>query len=548
VLRHRYRQIVFFFARALVGLVFWELVAPRLGLARRTERTRSRRLRTLAVRFRGLAVRMGGVLIKVGQFLSSRLDVLPDEITSELKGLQDEVPPEGFADIRAVAEAELGAPLPTRYALFDETPLAAASLGQVHRARLAADLAASGPTDVVVKVQRPNIEAILETDLAALRTVGGWLARYPPIRRRADVPALLAEFTRVLHEEIDYEAEGRNAERFARNFKDRRGIRVPRIVGSHTTRRVLTLEDVSGLKVTDHAALDAAGIDRREVARRLYDAYLHQIFTDGFFHADPHPGNLFVMNTPGGFELRFVDFGMVGRITPEVREGLREMAAAIALRDAAGLVRAAQRLGMVLPGADLALIERVLTRLLDRFWGKTIGELADASFDEVRRVVGEFRELLYTLPFQVPEDFILLGRTMGILSGMCAGLDRDFNPWPQFVPFVRRLIAENGPSLWEGYMQKLGGVVRALFAVPKQAESVLAQIEKGELVLRVPELEAQAARLELTLRRLTDGVVFGAFLLGGVQLAHTGPWWGAAALLTGAAIALAWMLLTGRRR
>ena len=546
--RHRYRRIVFFFAWALSSLVFWELIAPRVGLGARADRTRSRRLRALAVRFRGLAVRLGGVLIKVGQFLSSRLDVLPEEITSELKGLQDEVPPERFEDIRAVAEAELGGPLAVRYAAFDETPLAAASLGQAHRATLSPEAAGGGPSDVVVKVQRPNIEAVIETDLQALRTVGRWLTRYPPIRRRADVPALLGEFTRILHEEVDYVAEGRNAETFARHFAGRPGVRVPRVVWTHTTRRVLTLENVSGIKLTDHAALAEAKIDRGEVARRLFDTYLRQFFTDGFFHADPHPGNLFVAPTPRGFELRFVDFGMVGHVSPEVRAGLRGLAIAGIGKDAAGMVRAAQRLGMVLPGADLALLERVETRLLDRLWGKSIGELQRIEMQEVGQIVGEFRELLYTMPFQVPEDLILLGRTMGILSGMCAGLDRDFNPWVQGRPFAARLIAEEASPLWEVYMEKLGGVVRSLFAVPKQAESVLSQIEKGELVLRVPELEVQAARLELAVKRLAGGVVFGAFLLGGVQLVLAERPWSAALLLGGAAVSLAWVLLAGRDR
>jgi len=548
VFRRRYLQIVVFFARALLGLVFWELLAPRLGLRGRAERTRSARLRALAVRFRGLALRMGGVLIKVGQFLSSRLDVLPDEITSELKWLQDEVTAERFDDIRALAEAELGAPLRQRFATFDETPMGAASLGQVHRATLTPEAAGDGPVDVVVKVQRPNIESLIETDLAALRTVGGWLVRYPPIRRRADIPALLGEFTRVLHEEIDYEAEGRNAETFARHFAGRRGIRVPRVVRTHSTRRVLTLEDVFGIKLTDHAALDAAGIDRHALAGRFYDAYLQQIFTDGFFHADPHPGNLFVVKTAGGFELRFVDFGMVGRVTASMRAGLRASAVALATKDAGGLVRAAQQLGMILPGADLALLERVLTRILDRFWGKNVAELNKVGFDELQEVIGEARALLYAMPFQIPQDLILLGRTVGILSGMCAGIHPEFNPWPHFVPFARRLVAEDAPSLVEGYVQKLGDVVRTLFAVPKQAETVLTRMEKGELVLRVPELEVRAERVEIALRQLTGGVVFAAFLITGVALNVVGHPRSGIALLVGAALSLGWVLLLARRR
>jgi predicted unusual protein kinase regulating ubiquinone biosynthesis (AarF/ABC1/UbiB family) len=350
----RYRRIVLFFLRVVVSLFVWELILPRVGLRGLSQRTRSARLRGLAVRFRALAVRMGGVLIKVGQFLSSRLDVLPQEITAELAGLQDEVPPENFADIRRVAEAELGATLAQTFAAFDETPMAAASLGQAHRAQVRAT-DESPPQPVVVKVQRPQIEALIATDLAALGTVGGWLKRYPPIRRRADVPALLAEFTRILYEEIDYLAEGRNAETFAANFKGRAGVRIPRVIWSHTTRRVLTLEDVSALKITDYAAITAAGVDRAEVARRLFDTYLQQIFEDGFFHADPHPGNLFVSPlTPdsaeedGGeasiaWQLTFIDFGMVGRVPSNLRAGLREAAIAVGTRDSARLVKAYQR-------------------------------------------------------------------------------------------------------------------------------------------------------------------------------------------------------------
>jgi predicted unusual protein kinase regulating ubiquinone biosynthesis (AarF/ABC1/UbiB family) len=548
VLRRRYRRIVLFFARALTALLFWELLLPLVGLDGISRRGRSRRLRAIAVRFRGLALRMGGVLIKVGQFLSSRHDVLPEEITSELAGLQDEVPPERFEDVRAVAEAELGATLRERFASFDEVPLAAASLGQVHRARLppATEGSARLPDAVVVKILRPGIEGIIETDLDALRTVGRWLSRYPPIRRRADIPALLAEFTRVLHEEIDYVTEGRNAEAFAERFKGRAGVRVPAVVWSHTTRRVLTLEDVFGIKVTDHAALEAAGIDRREVARRLFDSYLHQIFTDGVFHADPHPGNLFVAKTAAGFELRFVDFGMVGRVPPGTRSGLRALAVAIATKNAGGIVAAARQLGMLLPGADLALLERVEARLLERFWGKTIGELNQVSLQEVREITVEFKELLYTLPFQVPEDLILLGRTTAILSGMCASLDREFNAWSQVVPFARRLMAEDASPLWETYLGKLTGLGRALFSVPRRADNVLTKIDRGELLLRVPVLEEQAARVELTLRRLTGGVIFAASLMSGIHLADIGHVQAARLLLGTAAVALGWVVLARR--
>ena len=210
MLKARYRRITWYFFRVLIGLVWWELFLPRIGLRGVTRRTRAERLRRIAARFRVMAIQMGGVLIKVGQFLSSRVDVMPPEITRELEGLQDEVAAESFTDIRRLAEAELGAALETRYDFFDPVPLAAASLGQVHTARLHQKNAyggeagvSGGDVNVVVKIQRPDIEKIIAIDLSAIRRVGRWLRWYKPISKRADIPALLAEFSRTLYAEID---------------------------------------------------------------------------------------------------------------------------------------------------------------------------------------------------------------------------------------------------------------------------------------------------------------------------------------------------------
>ena len=212
-LRARYWRILFFFGRLTGSFIVWELVLPRIGFGRAARAGRSERNRRAAVRFRALAISMGGLMIKVGQFLSARMDVLPPVITKELAGLQDEVPAEDFAAIRLLAEGEFGHSLSDLYAWVDETPLAAASLGQVHRARLREhDADACGFADVVVKVQRPHIEQIVEVDLAALRRVGGWLQRYKPVSRRADVNALVEEFAATTRDEVDYLAEAKNAE------------------------------------------------------------------------------------------------------------------------------------------------------------------------------------------------------------------------------------------------------------------------------------------------------------------------------------------------
>ncbi len=551
MLRTRYFRILFFFGQALLGLIVWELLLPPLGLRGLVRRTRAGRLTLIATRFRQLAIRMGGVLIKVGQFLSSRLDVLPPEVTAELAGLQDEVPPEDFGAIRRLAEAELGGPLAKKYATFEVTPLAAASLGQVHRATLW-ESDPAGLDHVVVKIQRPNIDKIMETDLAALKVVGGWLHRYPPIRRRADVPALLGEFSRILRDEIDYLAEGRNAETFAGNFKDRPGVHVPRVAWTHTTRRVLTLEDVFAIKITDYAAITAAGIDRGAVAQRLFGAYWQQIIDDGFFHADPHPGNLFVTPAPGaaagGWLLTFVDFGMAGHVTDNMRNGIREMALAVGTRDPARLVKSYQMLGILLPGADLELLEKAEAKAFERFWGKSMGELSKTDLNTMREFASEFRELLYNMPFQMPEDMIFLGRTALILSGMCTGLDPQFNFWQSLLPFVEKIMAGEVGTGWRYWANELELLVRMLASLPKRTDAMLSKMEQGKLEVRTPELTKEVRRLEAGTRQITGSIIFAALLLGGIQLYLAGQALAAGGLLLGAGAALLWALVTGRRR
>jgi len=502
---------------------------------------------------------MGGVLIKVGQFLSTRVDVLPAEVISELSGLQDEVPPENFEDIRLVAEAEYREPLDKKFAFFDESPLAAASLGQVHRARLPES---AGGSNVVVKIQRPNIETVIATDLAALRTVGNWLKRYKPISRRADVPALLAEFSRILYEEIDYLAEGRNAETFSANFRDDPGVRVPSVIWTHTTKRALTLENVWAIKITDYDEITAAGIDRAEVASRLLDTYLQQIFEDGFFHADPHPGNLFVYPLPEQdepdssqedgreiensreWQLTFVDFGMVGRVPNSLKEGLRETLIGVGTQDAARVVKSYQMMGVLLPTADLELLEKAEARVFEQFWGRNMTELGQISMDEVHEFTGEFRDLIYSMPFQVPHDFIFLARAVGILSGMCTGLDPQFNVWNHLAPFAEKLIAEEAVGNWEFWLDEAKSFLGSIVSLPVKMDRMLSRMDRGEVAVRAPEIVKQLKHLESTFHRITGGIVFAAFLLGGIQLYLSNYYTFAYILFAGAFISLVWVLIT----
>jgi predicted unusual protein kinase regulating ubiquinone biosynthesis (AarF/ABC1/UbiB family) len=558
--KRRYRRIIWFFAKILLVFVVWDLVLPKFGLRKLVARTRPDRLRRSARAFRMLAIQMGGVLIKVGQFLSSRVDVLPDEIVTELEGLQDEVPAENFQAIKNLAEKELGQPLTQIYTEFDESPLAAASLGQVHWARLSKASNGDDPAhnnqileDVVVKVQRPDIELIIATDLAALRTVGGWLRHYPPLNLRVDISALLAEFTRILYEEIDYLSEGRNAEIFAQYFVQELGIRIPKVYWSQTTKKVLTLENVMAIKITDYQKIDEAGIDRKKVASRLLNTYLKQIFEDGFFHADPHPGNLFIYPMPGIDEdeeskwaLTFVDFGAVGKVPPKILDGLREMLIAVGTKDAARMVRSYQMLGVLLPHADLALIEKAEAKAFERFWGKTMTELQQIHTQEVKEFVREFRELIYTMPFQIPHNMIYLVRTVGILSGICTGLDPEFNVWQHIAPYAQKLIARESFSNLDGWLAEIKKIAGSIFTFPAEIKSAVNKINHGEIEVRAPEVSQHITRLVTAVKQLVAGIIFCGLLLGGVQLYIFGLHIFGILLICLSGICLVYLLLTPR--
>lgn len=526
ILRVRYWRIVLFFARVTTSIIFWDIVLRQIGLGFLSRATRPRRLRQIAVRFRALAIRLGGVMIKVGQFLSARLDVLPSEITDELAGLQDEVPPEEYDPIRNQAEREFGSPIDEVFLSFEKEPVAAASLGQVHCARLfSIDAEAMGFENVVVKILRPNIEQIVEVDMSAIRVVGSWLKRYRPVSERADVMAIVGEFDAILKAELDYLSEGKNAEVFAANFNDDGGVHVPRVVWSRTTRRILTLEDVTAIKITDYDAITNAGISRAVVAERLLAAYLKQIFEDGFFHADPHPGNLFVLPLPEKnedgstrFRLTFIDFGMVGRMPGTLVEGLREAAISIGLQDAPRLIRAYQTLGVLLPTANVKLLEEASAQVFDRFWGMSMNELRSIRHAEMMKFGLQFRDLMLTMPFQLPENLLLLGRTMGILSGMCTGLNPEFNLWLQLAPYARKLTEGEDGSALDVFFDEAEQFFKTLIAIPGRAERVLGRIERGELNVQIPLVNLQISYLERSLNRLTGGIVFLGLLVAGAIL------------------------------
>ena len=554
--RARYRRIMRFAASALAQTWWFELVLPRLGLRRLAARSRTKRVQGIARSFYVLAADLGGLMIKVGQFLSSRLDILPPEITRELEGLQDEVEPELFESIRRQAEGELGMPLELAYASFEPVPIAAASLGQAHRARLTAGIAADvGFENVVVKVQRPGIESIVAVDLAALRRVAGWLSKAKIVSSRADAPALVEEFAATSLEEIDYLHEAASAERFAEDFADDRRIGAPVIVWDRSALRVLTLSDVTAIKISDVAGLTAAGIDPAEVAQELARSTFQQIFVSGFFHADPHPGNIFITpGTPGsgsndgtGWRLTYVDFGMMGEISESLRGGLRDFILAAVGRDGRALVASLERLGVLLKSADTNELERAMTALFDRFGGMGVAELQTVDPRELEKFARGFGETIRSLPFQLPENFLLLVRSISLISGVTSALNKDFNMWDAVDPFARTVLNANSGNALRGLGQQAVTYANTLARLPRRLDELATRLDRGQVAVRAPEVDRRLRSIDRSVGRLASALVFATLLIAGVLLRPTDEALGWV-LMASSALPLLHVILTSRSR
>lgn len=468
-------------------------------------------LRNVLREFRKTAIALGGLLIKLGQFLSARADLLPAEALAELAQLQDEVPAEAFSDIQRVIERELGAPLSAIFEYVEREPSGSASLGQVHRARLL------DGREVAVKVQRPDIGLLVRTDLSTLRFVLAVVRRIAPTAdEMIDMRALYREFSRTVYEELDYQREGRSAERFARLFTDDQTIGVPRIMWSYSTRRVLTLEWVNGVKITHLAQLDAAGVDRIALAKKLVGAYFKQVLEVGFFHADPHPGNIFVEPLDDGVRLNFVDFGMMGSITPRMREGVRDCFLGVVEQDSPLVVRGLATLGFIGEHARLEAIEQAVAMMLAQFSNISLGELREVDPAEV---MSDIEALLYDQPFRLPAQFAFLGRALSMLVGLATTLSPEFNFMDVATPYANQFMRRDGLNgvlrlLGVNSTQQLGrelvregvSMARVLSTLPTTLERVLERAERGDLrlIIESPTLLDPRTRVRIGHRVATN--------------------------------------------
>lgn len=455
---------------------------------------------------------LGTTFIKLGQVLSTRADLLPPEYQAELATLQDAAPPVPAENVREVLREELASGVEAAFAAFEFEPLAAASIGQAHAARLL------DGTEVVVKLRRPGIVDQVQQDLEILENLAARASRRWDAAAGYDLVGLADEFARTLRAELDYLQEGRNAERFAANFAGDPDVQIPRVFWETTTSRVLTLQRIRGMKISDLEALDTAGIDRRALAERATRVTAQMVFQHGFFHADPHPGNFFIQ--PGG-RIAIIDFGMFGTIDDALRERLGALLIALARADADRVAGALLALGVSSGPVSRRGLSDDVAGLLARYSGRGVGDIAlGPAISDVLGIVRRHR-------LRLPRDLALLLKTVVMDEGMAARLDPEFQLATVLGPYAERLIAAQlSPAALVRRLARAGVDVAHLTGeLPEHLRHLVDQLQTGgvEVHLRADELEPLVARAERLGNRLVAGVLAAAFINGLAELMAVDP-------------------------
>ena len=446
---------------------------------------------------------LGPTFVKLGQILSTRPDLIPPAYIAELARLQDTVPPEPWEPIRAQIEAELGAPPEELFASFEHVPIAAASLSQVHAATL------HDGTEVVVKVQRPDIQETIETDLEIMFDLARLLQEHTPLGEIYNLPEIAEDFASALRAELDFYREGRNADRFRANFASEPYLYIPRVYWDYTTRRVLVLERIHGIKIDEIEALDAAGYDRDRIALHAARIIVKEVLQDSFFHADPHPGNFLVM--PGEV-IGAMDFGMVGYLSQRERTDLIRLYIVSVRLDEEGIVEQLIRMGAATGWVDRVGLQRDIARLLRKYHGLPLKEI------RAREVVEEVMPIAFRHHLHLPSEYWLLGKTLAMMEGVGLQLAPDFDMFAVSEPYVRRFVWQMasphswGPSVIRG----INDWAELLGLLPRVGSQLLTRAERGELevTIRHKELDQALVRLDRLANRISISVLLAALIVG----------------------------------
>ena len=525
---------------AVLQLLFWLWLDGKAWSYRggATAERRAARQRRRARWLTAELLELGSAFIKLGQLLSARPDVLPASWVEELARLQDSVPAFSFSTAQALLEQELGERCAEIIDL-EEVPLGAASLAQVHRASLR-----SG-RQVVFKIQRPGLERLFRLDLEVMQQVAAVLQRHPRWGEGRDWVSIAQECRRVLLRELDFRLEAEHAARFRQQFLDDPGIRIPAVVWELTTRRVLCLDYVPGIKINDREALIEAGIDPAAVAEKGAASYLQQLVRFGFFHADPHPGNLAVARDGA---LIYYDFGMVGSLSQRLRSRLGRMVTAAAARDAGALVNELQAAGVIAPGVDPGPVRRLVRVML------TEALTPPFSANVLEKLSGDLYELVYGQPFRLPTELIFVMRALSTFEGVGRSLDPSFSLVAIARPYLLPLMSAsgNGPNDLINQLSRQAVEVgsRAL-GLPQRLDESLVRIEQGDLQIqiRAGETDRQLRRMVTAQHAIGQSVLLGCLTLATALLAaSTRPLLAVAPLALGVPVGFSWLKLQTRLR
>lgn len=457
---------------------------------------------TTPMRLRLALEELGPTFIKLGQLLSTRSDIMPAAYLSELSKLQDGAPPVSAAEIRSLIHQELGATPEQLFASFDDKPLASASIGQAHAATM------TDGTEVVVKVRRPGIVSRIDEDLEILQNLAAHASRRWEAAADYNVTGIATEFADTLRAELDYLREGRNAERFAENFASIPDIYVPTIFWATTTSRVLTMERIRGIKVDQIAALDSAGIDRGQVAARAARAAAKMIFEDGLFHADPHPGNLFIQ--PGG-RIALIDFGMVGEINEKLRGQLGTLLFAFTSNDPDKVSSALRTISVTRPAVDSDVLRRDAARFIQLYEGHALREV------EIAPLITQMLAILRNHHLQLPREMAMLLKMVLMTEGMGVRLNPEFNLGEILRPYAKALAQDRfSPRNLAERLGKAGWEAAELgMILPEKLRTLIENMDGGvEVHLRAEELEPLVGRVERIGNRLVAGMIAAAFIRG----------------------------------
>ncbi|HEX7836900.1 MAG TPA: AarF/UbiB family protein [Kofleriaceae bacterium] len=459
-----------------------------------------------------------GLFIKVGQLISIMTNFLPEEFRRELEGLQDAVPPRPYVDIEARIREELHKTPDELFASFEHKPIASASIGQVHVAHL------QGGTKVAVKVQYPDIEEVVRRDLNTLRRIFWIIGWFVPYQGLAE---LYREIRAIIMDELDYTAEAHNAERIAANFAGRADVGFPRVVHELSTARVLVTHFEAGCKITDRPGVKQLGLDRTELARQVVEIYCQQIFTDGIYHADPHPGNLIVRPGEGGQPptIVFLNFGAVAEIPGHVRQGMVELLQGALTRDTRRIVGAMKQMGFVARGANEQMFEQVIEYFHERFQENISLDslnLKDIKFDpqrglesvaDLRKMDISLREL--SVNFHIPKEIIVLERTLLLLMGLCTELDPALNPMTVIRPYLERFVLGDEGDWSQLLVETSKDLVMSVTALPAEIRKFIRLAHAGELQLRFKNIDAPVQLMY----RLGHQFIFVAVGIAGAAIA-----------------------------